>query len=87
MHPFTVSSDSRYRQRVLGAIILWLVLGTLLLLSGLVPAFTAVLGWSLAFWLVPAPLTMLLVLEPGLPRLLLSRCLTRRRALRATAWN
>jgi hypothetical protein len=80
-------STLRYRQRVLGGILLWLLGGSGLLLTGLVPVFSATLGWSLAFWLVAAPLTMLLVLEPGLPRQLLARWMSPRRTCRVTHWN
>jgi hypothetical protein len=80
-------SHLRYRQRVLGGVLLWLLGGSAMLLTGLVPAYLATLGWSLAFWLVLAPLTMLLVLEPGLPRQLLARWLSPRHAGRAMHWN
>ncbi|MEO5810941.1 MAG: hypothetical protein ABIU96_01845 [Rhodanobacter sp.] len=80
-------SSLRYRQRVLGGILLWLLVGSILLLTGLAPAYSVVLGWSLAFWLVPAPLAMLLVLEPGLPRQALACWIPSRRARRATQWN
>ena len=80
-------SHLRYRQRVLGGVLLWLLAGSAMLLTGLVPAYLAALGWSLTFWLVLAPLTMLLVLEPGLPRQLLARWLSPRRASRAMHWN
>ena len=80
-------SHVRYRQRVLGGVLLWLLGGSTMLLTGLVPAYFAALGWSLMYWLVLAPLTMLLVLEPGLPRQLLARWLSPRHAGRAMHWN
>lgn len=61
--------------RLFAAAALWLGAGSLLLLTTLVPAHTALLGWTPAFWLLAAPLLVLLALEPGLPR----RWLRRRR--------
>ncbi len=87
MYRYPLSSMLRYRQRLLGGGVLWLLVGSVLLLTGLLPAYTALLGWSLAFWLVLAPLMILLALEPGLPGHLLRRCGSRRRACRATSWN
>ncbi len=86
MYRYSPSSTLRYRQRLLGGGLLWLLAGSVLVLTGLLPAYTTLLGWSVAFWLVLAPLTMLLALEPSLPRQLLARCVSRRRTCRATAW-
>lgn len=55
----------------------WLALGSLLLVLTPLPAHTATLGWAPAFWLVGAPLCLLLVLEPRLPLQLLA-AVTRR---------
>ena len=54
------TSSSVHRQRLLGAAILWLLGGSALLLSTLIPAHTELLGWTPAFWLLGAPLVMLL---------------------------
>jgi hypothetical protein len=74
-------------QRLLGAALLWLLGGGALLLTTLVPPRTDLLGWTPAFWLLGAPLIVLLVLEPGLPRQLLALCQPRRRALRTAVWH
>ena len=84
--PTTAPCIARQRQRLLGATMLWLFTGAALLASRLVPMHSALLGWSAAFWLLGAPLLMLLALEPGLPRRVLSLCLARRRA-RDVVWN
>ncbi len=87
MHrPASPSSIAQQRQRLLGALALWLAAGSLLLLSQLVPAYSAMGGWSTSFWLVLAPLLMLMALEPRLPWLLLARSLARRRPACAE-WN
>jgi hypothetical protein len=52
------------------------------LLSTLVPLHTRTLGWSPVVWLIIAPLAMLLVLEPTLPRQLLTMRRQRRTAHR-----
>ncbi len=62
---------------LLGAALLWLLAGTVLLLTTLMPPYTAQLGWTPAFWFVAAPLIVLLVLDPSLPRQLVT--LSRRR--------
>jgi hypothetical protein len=45
------------------------------------------LGWTPAFWLVAAPLVVLLALVPSLPRQLLALCRPRRRMVRSVAWH
>lgn len=77
----------RSRQRLVGAASLWLLLGCALLGSRLLPLYSPQLGWSAAFWLLGAPLVMLLTLAPGLPLRLLALGRTRRRAPRAAVWN
>ncbi len=72
--------------RLLGAALLWLLGGGALLLSTLVPVHTDLLGWTPAFWLLGAPLVVLLALEPTLPRQLLALCRPRRRIVRSAAW-
>lgn len=76
-----------YRQSLLDAIKLWLALGSLLLLTGLLPAHSALLGWSLPFWLVAAPLLLLSILAPRLPGQWLRWCGPRRRPPHATIWS
>lgn len=73
-------------QRLLGATLVWLFGGVLLLATTLVPLHSRMLGWSPVLWLLVAPLLMLLVLEPGLPRQLLA--LRRRHgAARQAIWH
>lgn len=74
-------------QRLFGAAMLWLLAGSFLLLTTLLPAYTDALGWTSAFWLVGAPLAVLLTLEPSLPRQLLALCRPRRKALHAATWR
>ena len=69
------------------AALLWLLGGSALLLTTLVPLHTELLGWTPAFWLFGAPLAVLLVLEPTLPRQLLARCRPRRHAGHGVAWH
>ena len=71
--------DHRRHDRLLGTALLWLVAGVALLATTLVPAHTALLGWAPLLWLLAAPLALLLILEPGLPRQLLARKRARRR--------
>ncbi len=75
--------DHRRHERLLGIALLWLAAGVALLATTLVPAHTALLGWAPLVWLLLAPLALLLILEPGLPRQLLAwRPVRRGRALR-----
>lgn len=46
---------------------LWLVLGTLTLCLTPVSAWTPLMGWAPALWLVASPLLLLLVADPWLP--------------------
>ena len=85
MHAQT--SSSVHHQRLLGAAVLWLLGGSALLLSTLIPAHTELLGWTPAFWLLGAPLVMLLALEPTLPRQLLALYRPRRRIVRSAIWH
>lgn len=64
---------SPHHRRLLAATVSWLCGGGFLLLTTLVPARTALLGWTPLFWLLAAPLIVLLALEPQLPRQLLRR--------------
>jgi len=83
----TPALSSPHHQRLLGAAVLWLLGGGALLLSTLVPAHTDLLGWTPAFWLLAAPLALLLVLEPRLPRDLLALALRRRPRARQAIWH
>lgn len=76
-----------HHERLLGAALLWLLAGSALLLTTLVPAHNDALGWSPAFWLVGAPLVVLLALEPSLPRQLLALLRPRRRSAARLIWN
>ena len=85
MHAQT--SSSVHHQRLLGAAVLWLLGGSVLLLTTLIPAHTELLGWTPAFWLLGAPLVTLLALEPTLPRQLLASCRPRRQIVRSAIWH
>jgi hypothetical protein len=82
----TQSHQARH-QRLLGAALVWLLAGTTALLTTLVPVHSEQWGWTPAFWLVAAPLSVLLVLEPGLPRQLMALARFRRRPARTPVWN
>ncbi|HEY0197815.1 MAG TPA: hypothetical protein VGC19_04635 [Rhodanobacter sp.] len=88
-HPSLHVSHQRLasHQRLLGAALLWIVAGCALLLTTLVPMHTRMLGWAPAFWLVGAPLVVLLVLEPSLPRQLLALRRQRYGASRSVVWH
>ena len=91
MRPETLCEKNRRyaasHQRMLGAAMLWLLVGSLLLITTLVPVYSQMLGWTSAFWLVGAPLTVLLTLEPSLPRQLLALRRARPSSLRAALWH
>ena len=72
---------------LLATALLWLLGGSVLLLTTLVPLRTDLLGWTPAFWLLGAPLVVLLALEPTLPRQLLALCRPRRHALHGIVWH
>jgi len=74
-------------QRLLGAALLWLVGGSALLLTTLVPMHNELLGWTPAFWLIAAPMIALLGLEPTLPRELVALCRPRRRTPHLVGWH
>ncbi len=77
---------SRHHRLVAGAL-LWLLAGAALLLTTLVPVHTDLLGWTPAFWLVGAPLALLLVLEPRLPRDLIALARSRRPRRTQAVWH
>jgi hypothetical protein len=83
----TQALPSAHHQRLLGAAALWLLAGGILLLSTLVPARTDTLGWTPAFWLLGAPLVIVLALEPSMPGQLLALCRPRRRTVRGAIWH
>lgn len=65
----------------------WLILGTLTLLLTPLTAWTALMGWAPALWLVVTPLLMLLMAEPRLPLKLLAAGWRRRSSRRRNpAW-
>jgi hypothetical protein len=76
-----------HHQRLLGAALLWLLGGSALLLTTLVPMHTEWLGWTPAFWLLGAPVIVLLGLEPTLPRELLTLRRPRHQAPRLVGWH
>ena len=81
-------SNSRVsHQNLLAAALLWLAGGIVLMLTTLVPMHSRLLGWSPAFWLIGAPLIVLLVLEPSLPRQLLALRRQRYSASRSVVWH
>jgi uncharacterized membrane protein len=79
--------DSVRRSRLLAASLLWLLVGSMLLATTLVPAHTELLGWTPMFWLFCAPLAVALTLEPSLPRQLLALCRPRRRRASRLIWH
>ena len=81
------TARNAHHERLLGAALLWLLAGAALLLTTLVPVHTDVLGWTPAFWLLGAPLVVLLALEPSLPRQLLALLRPRRRSAARLIWN
>ena len=86
-HDHSYDGTARHH-RLLGAALVWLAAGVLLLLSTLVPIYSERWGWTPAFWLLGAPLSVLLVLEPGLPRSLLALArVGRRRPVKQAIWN
>lgn len=82
-----IHRDNASHQRLLGATVLWLLAGSFLLLTTLVPVYSQMLGWTSTFWLVGAPLTVLLTLKPSLPRQLLALRRPRRSSLRTVMWH
>lgn len=64
----THSTASMDHQRLFIGATLWLLAGSFLLLTTLLPAHTELFGWTPLFWLFGAPLSVLLVLEPGFLR-------------------
>jgi hypothetical protein len=80
-------SRNRHHERLLGAAVLWLLAGSFLLLTTLVPMHDDLLGWTPAFWLLGAPVIVLLALEPSLPRQLLALRRPRPHALRLVMWH
>ncbi|HUA78813.1 MAG TPA: hypothetical protein VL997_00455 [Dyella sp.] len=80
-------TDSGRQSRLLAFALLWLLVGSFLLASTLVPAHTEWLGWTPFFWLFAAPLAVALTLEPRLPRPLLGLRRQRRRNTSQLIWN
>jgi hypothetical protein len=86
MHPKSLHRPTADHQRLLGAALSWLLGGAALLLTTLVPTHTEWLGWTPAFWLLAAPVIVLLGLEPTLPRELLT-LRRRHHAPRLVGWH
>ncbi|GLQ50770.1 hypothetical protein ACFFJT_05660 [Dyella flava] len=80
-------TDSDRHSRLLAASLLWLLAGSVLLATTLVPAHTRLLGWAPMFWLLCAPLAVALTLEPNLLRQLLAACRPRRRNVSRLLWH
>ena len=77
-----------HHQRLVATAIVWLLIGGFLLLTTLVPAHTSLFGWTPVFWLLGAPMIVLLALEPQLPRQMLPRRRSRRvQATHGVAWH
>jgi len=77
-----------HHQRLFAAAVLWLLTGTFALITTIVPAHTDLLGWTPTFWLLGAPLAVLLVLEPGLPRHLLVHRRSRKvQSIHGVVWH
>ena len=85
--PINSTSPAHFRQMILSSIGLWLVAGSLLLITGLLPVHSVLLGWSLPFWLVLAPVLLTLMVAPGLPGIWLRQRRSRRRTLHANTWG
>jgi hypothetical protein len=81
------NASATRHERLLGAALLWLLAGAVLLVTTLVPVRTEALGWTPAFWLLGAPLVLLLTLEPALPQQLLRALRLRRRRNASLIWN
>ncbi|MBB5359618.1 hypothetical protein HDE76_002847 [Rhodanobacter sp. ANJX3] len=79
--------DNTSHRHLLGSAVLWLLAGSFLLATTLVPVYSEMLGWTSAFWLVGAPLIVLLTLEPSLPRQLLALRRPRQSTLRTAMWH
>jgi hypothetical protein len=80
-------TDSDRRSRLLAAALIWLLSGSALLATTLVPVYTELLGWAPLFWLFCAPMAVTLTLEPRLPRQLLALCRPRRRNASRLIWH
>ena len=79
---------SARHQRLFAAAVLWLLTGFLALITTLIPPHTELLGWTPVFWLLAAPLTVLLALEPRLLRQLPMRRRRRRlSAIHGVIWH
>jgi hypothetical protein len=72
---------SAHHQRLFAAAVLWLLTGTFALITTLIPLHTELLGWTPVFWLLAAPLAVLLALQPRL----LHQLRVRRRRQRLSA--
>ncbi len=79
---------SPHHQRLVATAVVWLAVGSFLLLTTLVPAHTSLFGWTPMFWLLGAPMIVLLALEPRLPQQVLLRRRSRRvQAIHGVVWH
>lgn len=79
---------SPHHQRLFLVAVGWLSVGSFLLLATLVPAHNDLLGWTPTFWLLGAPLIVLLALQPRLPQQLVMRRRSRRvQATHGVVWH
>ncbi len=79
---------SAHHQHLFSAAVLWLLAGVFALVTTLVPAHTDLLGWTPVFWLLAAPLVVLLALQPRLPyQLVMRRRLQRMHAIHEVIWH
>lgn len=75
------------RQALLGPLGWWLGLGSLALATSLLPVHSALLGWSVPFWLLFTPLGLMALVAPELPGQWLHQHRPRRLAVRERIWN
>jgi hypothetical protein len=81
-------TPSAHHQRLFAAAMLWLLAGSFVLVTTLIPPHTELLGWTPVFWLLAAPLAVLLALEPRpLRQLRVRRRRQRLSAIHGVLWH